>query len=122
MTKRTFLFASMFATVLTFSNVSLVMADPIDLSVSIIDPKGGQHGQQRGPVFIPEVDYDGSTLSFLTPCDGCELLLLDEDGDVVYSTVIPVGATSLILPSYLSGEYEIQIIRDNFCFFGFIEL
>ena len=122
MTKRTFLFASMLATVLTFSNVSLVMADPIDLSVSIIDPKGGQHGQQRGPVVIPEVDLVGYTLSFVTPCDGCELILLDEDGDVVYSTVIPVGTTSLVLPSYLSGEYEIQINRGNFCFYGMITL
>lgn len=122
MTKRTFLFASMLATVLTFSNVSLVMADPIDLSVSIIHPNDGEHGQQRGPVVIPEVDLDGSTLAFVTPCDGCELLLLDEDGDVVYSTVIPVGATSLVLPSYLSGEYEIQIIRGNFCFYGMITL
>ena len=122
MTKRTFLFASMLATVLTFSNVSLVMADPIDLSVSIINPNAGHLGQHRGPVLVPEVDLDGSTLSLITPCDGCEILLLDENGGVVYSTVIPVGTTSLVLPSYLSGEYEIQIIRDNFCFFGFIEL
>ena len=122
MTKKTFLFASMLATVLTFSNASTVMADPIDLSVSIIDPDEGQPDEHRGPVFIPDVDLDGNTLSFVTPCDGCELLLLDEDGDVVYSTVIPVGTTSLVLPSYLSGEYEIQINRGNFCFYGMITL
>ena len=57
MTKRTFLFSSMFATMLTVGNVNM-MAEPVDLSVSIIDPKESQTGQQRSPVSIPEIDLD----------------------------------------------------------------
>ena len=41
---------------------------------------------------------------------------------VVYSTVIPTNTTNLVIPSTLSGEYEIQIIQGNICFYGYIEL
>ena len=113
----------MFAILLTFFNASNAMAAPIDLSVSIINPDGGQSEEHReGPIFIPKANLDGSTLSFVTPCDGYELRLLDENGDVVYSIVIPVGTTSLVLPSYLSGDYEIQIIRGYICFWGHVIL
>ena len=89
----------MLVTMLTFSNVSIVMADPINLNVSIINPNEGEHGQQRGPIVIPEVNHDGSTLSFVTSCDGCELRLINEDGEVEYTTI--VNSSSLVLPSYL---------------------
>ena len=120
MTKKRFLFASLLTTLLTFSNVSNVMAIPLDLSVSIVDPDEGQVNEHRGPVVIPEVDLVGSTLTFVTPCDGSELRIINEDGEVAYTTVI--NSTSLVLPSYLSGEYRIEIISGNFCFWGYIEL
>lgn len=119
MTKRTFLFSSMFATMLTVGNVNM-MAEPVDLSAGIIDPKESQTGQQRSPVSIPEIDLDDYTLLFMTPCDGCVVRLLDESGEVAYTTVI--SSTSLVLPSHLSGNYRIEIIRGNFCFWGYIEL
>lgn len=99
-----------------------VQADPVDLNLGYVDPEIGKSGQQRSPIAIPEVDIDDYTLSFITPCDGCTLQLVDEDGIVVYTTVIPNGATNLVLPSYLSGEYEIQIVRGNFYFYGYIIL
>ena len=103
-----------------FANLS-IMAGVIPLQVGYIDPTKDQD-PQRSPVFIPRVGIEDYTLSFITPCDGCELLLLDEDGNIAYSTIIPEGCTTLMLPSYLSGFYEIQIIRGNFCFYGYIEL
>ena len=45
-----------------------------------------------------------------------------KNDNVVYSAVIPTNTTSLVLPSCLSGEYEIQIIQGNICFYGYIEL
>lgn len=35
---------------------------------------------------------------------------------------IPTGTTNLVLPSYLFGEFEIQIIQGNIYFWGYIEL
>jgi len=41
---------------------------------------------------------------------------------VAYTLVIPTGTTSLVLPSTLSGDYTIQIIRGNYLFYGTINL
>lgn len=98
-----------------------LQADPelLDLQVNIIDP-GNNSGQHRNP--IPSISIEDHTLYFNTPCDGCVLRLLDEDGEEVYSTVIPTSCTSLVLPSYLSGEYELQIIQGNICYYATINL
>ena len=108
---------------LSLTSVS-VHADPIEipLQVSYEDPNDGDLGQHKGSIPIPSISLDDYSLIFNTHCDGYTLRILDEDGVVVYSTVIPTGATSLVLPSYLSGEYEIQIIQGNLCFYGYIIL
>ncbi len=123
MTKKSFLMISLLTAMLSFTSVN-VYADPtdIELQVGYEDPDDGDLGQQRGPVLIPCISIDNSTLYFTTPCDGCTLRLLDENGVVVYSTVIPIGTISLVLPSYLIGEYEIQIIQGNICFYGYITI
>jgi len=41
---------------------------------------------------------------------------------VVYTIVIPTGTTSWVLPASLSGEYELQLISGNYCFWGMITL
>ncbi len=104
------------------SSFNGIMAAEIDLEVGIVDPTGSQEPPQKGPVLVPSVSLEGYTLYFMTPCDSCTLRLLDEDDAVVFSTIIPTGTTSLVLPSYLSGEYEIQIIQGNIYFWGFILL
>ena len=96
--------------------------DEIDLEVGITDPTESYEPFEKGPVLVPSIGIEGCTLFFNTPCDGCTLRLLDENDAVVYSTVIPIGTTSLVLPSYLSGEYEIQIIQSNIYFWGYILL
>ena len=99
-----------------------INAKPVEVPLEILDPSGDQNNPHKTPTIIPEVSIDGHTLYFNTPCDGYVLRLVDEFDNVVYSTVIPVGATSLVLPSYLSGTYELQIITGYYCFFGDITL
>lgn len=99
-----------------------LMAQTINFKVGYVDPQNPFEEDHRSPVLIPEVEIEGYTLFFITPCDGCTLRLLDENDTVVYSTVIPTGTTSLVLPSYLSGEFEIQIIQGTLCFWGYIYL
>lgn len=106
---------------LPLSNVS-VMAKTITFSVGYEDPQNPMDDDPRSPILIPEVDLEGYTMTFYTPCDGCVLRLLDENDNVVYSTVIPTGTTSIVLPSYLSGNYEIQIVQGNIYFYGNIYL
>ncbi len=120
MTKKSIII-SLLAAMLTLGNVS-VYAEPESVDLEYDDPENGGLGQQKTPIIIPEISLEGYTLYFYTPCDGCTLRLLDENDNVVYSTVIPTNTTSLVLPSTLSGEYEIQIIQGNICFYGYINL
>lgn len=121
MTKKRFLFISLLLAML-LSNSIATYAHIVDLESGYVDPEYGNDGQQKSPVLVPTVDLEVYTLTFYTPCDGCVLRLIDENDVEVYSTVIPTGATSLVLPSYLSGEYEIQIVQGNTYFYGYINL
>lgn len=110
---------------LPFTNVHVVAAlVDVPLETEIIDPTESQGDPHRGPIPAPEVSIDDHTLYFGTPCDGYTLSIVNEDGDVEYSTVIPTSTTSIILPSWLSGEYEIRLYPadSNIYFYGWIEL
>ena len=121
--KKSMLFIMCLMALLSFTSEN-VYASPksINLQVGYVDPTEGNDGENRSPILVPEISLDGYSVIFNTPCDGCTLRLLDANDNVVYSTVIPTGTTSLVLPSYLSGEYEIQIIQGNLCFYGYINL
>lgn len=97
-------------------------SEPVTLQVSDIDPTSQHGGLHKTPVQVPTVSLDGHTLYFFTPCDGCTLNLVDENDVVVYTIVIPEGTTSLVLPATLSGNFELQIIRGSYCFWGEIIL
>ena len=88
-------------------------SEPISLQEEVINP--------TSPL-VPSVSLDDHTLYFFTPCDGYTLNLVDENDVVVYTIVIPTGTTSWVLPSTLSGEYELQLISGNYCFWGMITL
>ena len=109
---------------LPLSNVCVNAENPgnINLEVRIDDPEVDQDGHPRSPILVPHVGINGYSLLFYTPCDGCTLRLSDENDNVVYTTMIPVGTTTLVLPSYLSGEYKIEIIQGIYCFWGYVEL
>ena len=109
--------------VATMLPLQFAMADPIDLDlqVRIIDHKNNDGGH-RTPILPPSTAIDDGTLYFYTPCDGCELRITDEDGDVVYSTIIPPSTSSIDLPADLDGTYELQVIRGNFCFYADVTL
>lgn len=116
----------LFVTVLIMAILPLssfyVYADSenIPLDVEYDDPNINQGGGHKTPILIPQVFIDGYTLYFYTPCDGCTLRLVNENGVTEYTTII--NSSTLILPSYLSGEYEIQIVSGIWRFYGYITL
>ena len=121
-TKKFFMLVLMMA-VFPLSSIRLcAQMIELPLQVRYDDPDDTQDNPHREPILIPEVSIEDYTLYFDTPCDGCVLRVVNELGVVEYTTVIPVGADELVLPSYLSGEHELQIIRDNWCFYGDITL
>lgn len=122
MERKRLLFLLMMALLpLSSLHVSAQNPDDIDLEAGYIDPSSGEESTPRSPVLIPHVGINGYSLIFYTPCDGCILRLSDENDNVVYTTVIPTGSTTLVLPSYLSGDYKIEIIQGIYCFWGYIE-
>ena len=93
----------------------------IGLSVGIDDASPVIPGLGKGP--IPQVWLDDHEIYFLTMHPEYSLSII-EDGTLVYSVVFPSTTSSIILPSWLSGEYEI-LLRPSGCsyyFYGYIEL
>lgn len=102
--------------------LSAVYADPspVNLEFGYVDPNEPVFDQHRTLPAVPEVSIEDYTLSFITPCDGCTLRLLDENDNVVFTTII--SSSTLVLPSTLSGDYRIEIISGNYCFWGYFEI
>ena len=95
----------------------------VPLSVSIDDddmPIG--HGLGKTPMRPPVVYLDDHTLSFVTGHPDYTLIIKDEGGDVVYTTTVFSAETEVVLPSTLSGDYEIQLTMGNWLFTGWINL
>lgn len=118
--KKTKLIALLMA-IMPFQSVC-VNATPevIPLDVTYDDPTNNQGPPPKDPVIIPKVSIEDYTLYFTTPCYGCTLRLVDEDDNVVYTTIIT--SDTLVLPSTLSGTYTMQIVQGFYCFYGDITL
>lgn len=43
--------------------------------------------------------------------------IIDEDGKEVYEVFIPENTSTKNLPFYLSGEYVLQFVCGNYCFY-----
>ena len=114
------LFLFLFGAFILSTDVSAQVLVP--LTVSIIDEQPGGNGQPKTPVLAPTVYIDDYTLLFEANHPDYVLNIKDEDGDVVYSTVVSSTQTQVVLPSTLSGDYQIELVVDNLLFMGWINL
>lgn len=94
------------------------------IPMQIIDPSLPSGGHPYAPVrpwYITQDDY-AFTLA-ATPED-YTLVLLDEDDEVVYSDTLLSGSTMFVLPSTLSGNFELRLIpfASTYCYRGYLEL
>ncbi len=79
-------------------------------------------GNPKTPVIVPKVYIDDYTLLFETNHPEYVLYIKDENDNVAYSTVISSIQTQVVLPSTLSGNYEINLVMGNWLFTGWIYL
>lgn len=98
------------------------VCEEVYLQIALVDPTEGQQPIKRSPVVIPSVGINDHTLYFYTPCDGATLQLKNEYEDIEYIVEIPTGTTTLLLPSYLLGDYQLEIIQGRFRYYGYINL
>ena len=96
--------------------------DRIPLAVGIIESMPIGHGHSKSPMRPPVVYIEDHTLAFVADHPEYILNIKDEDGEVVYSTVVYSTLTQVTLPSILSGEYVIELTMGNWKFTGFINL
>ena len=84
---------------------------------------GGTHGgSTKSPTLPWCIDLDDNVITMdATPCN-YTLNLYDEDGDVVYSVFVPAGTTMIVLPSTLSGSFELRFETDTYYYYGYIDL
>ena len=120
--KKKFLYLFLSSTFL-YGGVKL-SAKPVPLTVGIDDPTGTMPDYPKTPNFIPFIDQNGLVLTFEANNSNFTLQLLDEDGNLVFTTYVPSTLTTVTLPSTLSGEYEILLLPDtgSIYFFGTITL
>ena len=109
-----------FGAFLLSTNVSALELVP--LTVSIIDEQPVTNGQPRSPGETPIVYIDDYTLLFEANHPEYVLNIKDENNVVVYTTVVYSTQTQVVLPSTLSGDYQIELVVDNLLFKGWINL
>ena len=94
----------------------------VPLTMSIIDEQPGTNDYPRSPMLVPTVYIDDYTLLFAADHPEYVLYIKDENNNVVYSTVVSSTQTQVILPSTLSGDYQIELVVNNLLYKGWIEL
>jgi hypothetical protein len=95
----------------------------LNLQIHYFDPTLSSGDGTRTPILIPYVNQDGHTLYLYDANSNYTLVLLDEDGEVVYITPVSVGDPIIILPNTLTGNYVLQLYPGTYYYFeGVIEL
>lgn len=102
---------------------TVVAMDLIPLTICPYEnEQPGTNGFPKTPMLAPKVYIDDYTLLFEVNHPDYVLNIKDEDGDVVYSTVVYSTQTQFVLPSTLSGDYQIELVMGNWLFMGWINL
>ena len=96
--------------------------DRIPFAVGIIESMPIGHGHGKSPMRPPVVYIEDYTLAFVADHPEYILNIKDEDGEVVYTTTVFSTQTQVVLPSILSGDYEVNLVMGNWLFVGWINL
>lgn len=77
----------------------------------------GNH-QPKSPILVPEASLDDHTLYIYDVAYDLTLALVDEDDEVVYTVFVPANTSSVVLPSWLEGDYQLLLIPDEDYYFA----
>ena len=102
------------------TNVNAWEVIPLCVNYNEEGPIG--NGNPKFPMFAPTVYIEDHILLFEANHADYVLNIRDENGNVVYFTVVFSTQTQVVLPSMLSGNYEIEIIMGYWQFKGRITL
>ena len=111
----------LFSAFIFSTSVSALELVPLTVCIEEDDQPGG-NGYPRSPEETPIVYIDDYTLLFEANHPEYVLNIKDESNNVVYTTVVYSTQTQVVLPSTLSGDYQIELVVDNLLFSGLISL
>lgn len=114
--KKLFLLTALLFGGLGFTHVEA--AEDVPLSI-IKEGEISDEGMKTPPLIISQ---DGNVLTLPVMADDFVLELRDEYGCVVYYAFVPSGCTMVILPTWLSGSFELRLIADTYYYIGYIFL
>jgi len=94
------------------------------IPMQIFDDNEAGNGNTRAPARPWYITQDDYVLTLPAFDYAYTLVLLDEDGVVVYSADYSAGTTAAVLPSTLSGEFELRLVpyAATYYYRGYIEL
>ena len=101
---------------------NVMSREVIPFTVHYEDDQPAGNGYGRGPIQPPLVYIEDYMLTFEAYHPDYTLIIKDEDGDVVFTTVVYSAQTEVVLPLTLSGDYEIELVMGNWLFSGWINL
>jgi hypothetical protein len=105
-----------------FMSTCVMAWELIPLSVNYENEQPVTNGQPKAPITTPKVYIDDYTLLFEANHPEYVLYIKDEDDNVVYTTVVYSTQMQVVLPSTLSGDYQIELVMGNWLFTGYITL
>ena len=110
--------------------VSIMMGISFNLNAAQADVEfipifegGDSNGNTKSPVQVPIGSIDDHTLYIDGIGADYTLELIDENDTVVYSTYVPSSVNVVVLPSTLSGNFELRLYPGgSYYFYGYISL
>lgn len=111
----------LFGAFLLSTSVSAQVLVPLTVCIEEDEQPGGP-GYPKTPITAPKVYIDDYTLLFEANHPEYVLYIKDEDDNVVYSTTVYSAQTQVVLPSTLSGNYQIELVMGYRLFKGWINL
>ena len=110
-----------FSAFLLSASVSAQVLVPLTVCIEDDEQPLGP-GYPKTPITAPKVYIEDYTLLFEVGHPEYVLYIKDEDDNVVYSTVVSSTQTQVVLPSTLSGDYQIELVMGYWHFTGWINL
>ena len=94
------------------------------IPMQIIDPSLPTGGHPYAPVRPRYITQDDYAFTLAATPEDYTLVVLDEDDEVVYSDILLSGSTMFVLPSTLSGDFEIRLVpyASTYYYRGYINL
>jgi len=96
--------------------------EEIIFNTEAIDPTYDPDKLHKSPMRPPVVYILDNTLTFAADHPEYNLIIKDENGDEVYQTIVPSAEVQVVLPTFLSGDYQIELIMGIWKFSGYISI